>query len=112
VSMEPLLGPTIVPAEYLALGASGWIIVGGESGPGARLFDITFARAIVKQCVDAGVPVFVKQLGAKPEHPSPGAWNSAHRERLVLREKKGGDMAEWPEDLRVRQMPPAPSEDQ
>jgi protein gp37 len=40
-----------------------WVIVGGESGPGSRPFDLAWARSIVSQCTAAGVPVFVKQLG-------------------------------------------------
>ena len=43
-----------------------WVIVGGESGPGARPFDLAWARSIVAQCDEAGVAVFVKQLGAQP----------------------------------------------
>ncbi|TXH55716.1 MAG: DUF5131 family protein [Desulfurellales bacterium] len=38
-----------------------WVIVGGESGPGARPFDLAWARSIVSQCRAAGVAVFVKQ---------------------------------------------------
>src|SRR5690242_20654495 len=41
-----------------------WVIIGGESGPGARPCDVAWARSIVQQCQRAGVPVFVKQLGA------------------------------------------------
>lgn len=107
ISAEPLLGP--IRLRWNLVHDQGerlhWVIVGGESGPGARLFDITFARAIVKQCADAGVACFVKQLGARPEQPTLGAWNSAHRESLLLRDRKGGDMNEWPADLRVRQFP-------
>lgn len=44
----------------------GWVIVGGESGPGARPFDLAWARSIVAQCDAADVAVFVKQLGAQP----------------------------------------------
>jgi hypothetical protein len=40
-----------------------WIIVGGESGPGARPFDVEWARSTVRQCRAADVPVFVKQMG-------------------------------------------------
>jgi protein gp37 len=43
-----------------------WVIVGGESGAGARPFDLAWARSIVQQCQAAGVPLFVKQLGARP----------------------------------------------
>lgn len=40
-----------------------WVVVGGESGPRARPFNIEWARSTVRQCKAAGVPVFVKQLG-------------------------------------------------
>jgi len=48
------------------LGGLDWVIVGGESGPAARPFDVAWARSTVKQCSEAGVPVFVKQLGSQP----------------------------------------------
>lgn len=43
-----------------------WVIVGGESGHGARPCDVAWVRSIVRQCREAGSAVFVKQLGAKP----------------------------------------------
>lgn len=46
--------------------ALSWVIVGGEGGTDARPFDIAWARSIVAQCTAASVPVFVKQLGARP----------------------------------------------
>ena len=78
-----------------------WVIVGGESGPGARPFDLAWARSIVADCKDAGVACFVKQLGAKPIE----IWNEAERHDVVLHHPKGGDPAEWPIDLRVREFP-------
>lgn len=39
----------------------GWVIVGGESGPGARPFDMDWARSLRDQCQDARVPFFLKQ---------------------------------------------------
>lgn len=90
-----------------------WVVVGGESGPGARPFDIQWARDVIAQCKTAGVPCFVKQLGAAPY--SPGHYPLLQRAHtyavdedktyLHLNNKKGGDMSEWPEDLRVREMP-------
>lgn len=82
-----------------------WVIVGGESGPGARPFDVAWARSIVQQCKDAGVACFVKQVGLYPwdsEYPGPNGEIETH---WKLRDKKGGDPAEWPEDLRVREFP-------
>ncbi len=74
-----------------------WVIVGGESGPKARPCVIGWVRDTVRQCKAASVAVFVKQLGALP----------TNREGLphYLMDRKGGDMAEWPEDLRVREFP-------
>jgi protein gp37 len=43
-----------------------WVIVGGESGPGARPFNVEWARSLVQQCKAAEVPVFVKQMGERP----------------------------------------------
>jgi protein gp37 len=91
-----------------------WVIVGGESGPGARPFDVSWARSIVAQCRAAGVPVMVKQLGAHVTTNEPGQhWPRATGEhdtgrgnfRKHLIDRKGGDWSEWPEDLRVRQFP-------
>lgn len=78
-----------------------WVIVGGESGPGARPFDIKWARSIIKQCADADVACFVKQLGAKPWSPG----NTTAEGLRQIKDRKGGDMAEWPADLRVREFP-------
>ena len=79
-----------------------WLIVGGESGPCARQMDIQWARFAVLQCRNADVPVFVKQLGSSPVDRVGGVvvWPETG-----LRSRKGADMAEWPEDLRVREMP-------
>jgi protein gp37 len=86
-----------------------WLIVGGESGPGARPFDIAWARSVVRQCKAAGVAVFVKQLGARPVCTAEVSdWVPRFVTNAVsLRDRKGGDPAEWPEDLRIRQFPGA-----
>lgn len=54
-SFEPLLGP--IEADYLA----DWAIVGAESGPGARPMQQEWVKSIKDQCVDTGVPFFLKQ---------------------------------------------------
>lgn len=82
-----------------------WVIVGGESGPGARPCDVAWIRGVVRQCSGAGVPCYVKQLGGyailDPRYDrSLAGWTRK------LRDRKGADMAEWPEDLRVREFPP------
>lgn len=109
--------------HYIRHGVPGidWAIVGGESGPGARPFNLQWARDIIEQCREAGVACFVKQIGAQP-YISTDAWPDGPRvwphspqyprhqdgqERIYTRlsDKKGGKPEEWPADLRVREMP-------
>lgn len=56
VSVEPMLGPIILRDEWLA--RLSWVVVGGESGPGARPMHPDWARSLRDQCVAAGVPFF------------------------------------------------------
>lgn len=79
-----------------------WLIVGGESGPRARPFDVNWARYTVAQCRASGVPVFVKQLGANPWFDLADEY-AAHRCELAHR--AGADIDEWPADLRVQESP-------
>ncbi len=133
LSCEPLLGPL----DFAKVGGLGhlkagigtavpgidWVIVGGESGPGARPCALEWIERVVEQCRESRTPAFVKQLGAyvvsegrtapadtmsRPEHeyrefkaPNGEVWAW----RAGLRDSKGGDPSEWPEDLRVRQFP-------
>lgn len=130
LSIEPMLGP-IDLHDHLMRQVNGfteridWVICGGESGPKARSAHLEWFRSIVRQCKAAGTPVLVKQLGAvvlDDGMSSPGGhWPSGTvRESagpryteaepaffVRLKHKKGGDMAEWPEDLRVREFPEA-----
>lgn len=80
-----------------------WIIAGGESGPGARPCDVAWIRSIRDQCKAAGVACFVKQLGGNLSD-----WDSDECSRLSgrsMHDPKGGDPAEWPDDLRIQQFP-------
>lgn len=61
LSLEPLLGP--LPG--LDLRGIDWVIVGGESGPGARPMDPAWATDLRDQCRQANVPFFFKQWGGK-----------------------------------------------
>jgi len=148
VSAEPLLGP--VDLRGLPFGPLGsrildaltagcksdtpwhlnWVIVGGESGPGARACDIGWVRSIVEQCRGADVACFVKQLGGHPVaevarcavcgDDVPYTSGFADRDhghgvlarntewgvsRITLRDRKGGNPDEWPTGLRVREFP-------
>jgi protein gp37 len=59
LSVEPLLGPL----SDLDLSDIDWVIVGGESGPGARLLKPAWVMSIRDQCRQARVPFFFKQWG-------------------------------------------------
>jgi len=59
LSLEPLLGPL----NKLNLKGIDWVIVGGESGPGARPIDEKWVLDIREQCLKAKVPFFFKQWG-------------------------------------------------
>jgi len=62
LSVEPLLAPVRLTPEHLR--GIHWVIVGGESGPGARRMDPQWAREVRDSCQDAGVAFFFKQWGA------------------------------------------------
>jgi protein gp37 len=88
----------------------GWVIVGGESGHGARPFELDWARAIQNQCDGAEVPWFMKQAGGNArdwDRGDPLNHRPPELVRLRLRDRKGGDLAELPPALRVRQFPAA-----
>jgi protein gp37 len=109
-SYEPALGP-------LDIGPLGefyidWLIAGGESGGGARACRLEWFRSVRDQCSAAGLAFFMKQAGARPivfdgEHE----WfdgEDFHRggyRLLKLHDRKGGDLAELPDDLRKREFP-------
>ncbi len=59
LSIEPLLGPI----QNLDLKGMNWVIVGGESGPGARVMQKAWVTDLRDQCIAAGVPFFFKQWG-------------------------------------------------
>lgn len=59
LSLEPLLGPI----RHLDLTGIDWVIVGGESGVGARPMDATWVKEIRDQCLEENVPFFFKQWG-------------------------------------------------
>ena len=105
-----------------------WVVVGGESGRHARRMDLQWVRKVVGECQAAQVPVFVKQLGRYPgeickpvdatdleranwkrngwTHVISGEGEQWNRD-LRLKDKKGSDPSEWPDDLQVQEYPSA-----
>lgn len=84
LSVEPLLSD-ILPICFDGID---WVIVGGESGPGARECRVGWISHIVSRAHHAGAAVFVKQTG------------SVLAREMGLRHKAGADPDEWPESLR------------
>jgi len=96
-----------------------WLLVGGESRPSAQPCEVAWIRSLVEQARDASVPCFVEQLGSRVIATAPRApeWpgnppstrvdqeGCPHIRRVHLIHSKGADPAEWPEDLRVREVP-------
>jgi protein gp37 len=64
LSCEPLIGPL----DALPLDGIHWVIVGGESGPGARHMNPRWVDSILSQCEAADVPFFFKQWGGVRKH--------------------------------------------
>jgi protein gp37 len=102
LSCEPLVGSITfrwarwagIRGDHLdGLNGIHQIILGGESGHGARLMEIPWVRNVISECRESkqNPAVFVKQLG------------SAHG----LKDSHGGDWSEWPEDIRIREFPSA-----
>jgi protein gp37 len=82
-----------------------WVICGGESqqaGHQARLFDWSWGETLLADCLATGVPFFMKQSGDLVTHTN-GAGSGPTPWRP--KESAGGDPAEWPAHMRVRQMP-------
>ena len=115
LSCEPLLGPVdltnLDPDEnFRRFGAHGWsaiwrdnhvgrawidwIIVGGESGPGARPMRREWAESLIQQCRAAGVPVWFKQVGSSRGEDWPTCITG-----------KGDDAEQWPAEFRFQEMP-------
>jgi len=97
-AIEPLIEAIDLWAVIRNGIAPSWVIVGGESGPKARRCDTEWISTLIEQCRAVGVPCFVKQLGSCP-------CADIECELSEIRDSKGGDWSQWPEDLRVREFP-------
>jgi len=134
VSCEPMTGPVEFQLEWLApfkdtdpmlnkTPRVDVVIFGGESDQSrpARACNVQWIADGVKQCRDAGALPYVKQLGSHvicdnvnafdwPQEEGPELNTSRHTTgfasgRVMLAHKSGADMQEWPEELRIQQLP-------
>jgi len=95
LSVEPMIGPVDI-RPFLKDGHDcgiHWVIIGGESGNGARPMQEAWVRDLVEQCKGARVAIFVKQMGTVWAKENEGS------------SYKGENMSEWPKDLRIQEYP-------
>jgi protein gp37 len=110
LSVEPMLEPVELRSKTNCadaespLGCIDWVICGGESGPHARPFNLSWAESLREQCKAAGVPFFMKQVGSNPR-----IWSDVVKSEIkwlaCKDDRKGGDPTKWPPNLRVREFP-------
>lgn len=126
LSLEPLVGPVRelsrprqVPGSVswfdTRRGPDGqlhalidWVIIGGESGHNARPCDVAWIRDIVRQCREAGVSPYVKQLGARIHWGAFGGYSSSNMQSRAfggIAHSAGADPSEWPTDVQVQEWP-------
>lgn len=94
VSYEPAIGPVNFSLWTNKLD---WIVVGGESGPGARKFNWIWAKNVIQCASGTKTKIFVKQLGSNPVLTGLG--------KTKLNNYKGSDPTEWPPSLYIREYP-------
>lgn len=90
VSIEPMLGAInfkFIRGDYKGSWLNGldWVVLGTESGSKRRPAKLELIKDVKEQCKTAGIPVFIKQL--------------------EINGKVNANMDNWPEDLRIREMP-------
>jgi protein gp37 len=73
-----------------------WVIIGGESGKNARPFHLEWAQDLIKQCREAGVKVFMKQVGGNAFY---------HGKPFKTKSRAGSDPTEWPEWAQIQEFP-------
>lgn len=89
LSVEPMLGPVVISKMPLLK----WVIIGGESGHGAREMHLDWAKELIAECRDRKVAVHFKQTG------------DVLARKLGLKDRSGKNPAEWPAELRIQEFP-------
>lgn len=94
ISAEPLLGNILAAGSMTCVDL---VIIGGESGPGARPLDLDAAEALVRDAGKAGAAVFMKQLGSR--------WARENKGGLRKGSSHGQNPEMWPAWARRRELP-------
>lgn len=101
ISAEPLLGPL----AGLDLNGIDWLIIGGESGAGARPLEPQWIADLIHSARRAGAAPFVKQLGSVWARNTSVEGKTVH----ALGDTKGGNPDYWPAYLHIREHPRSPA---
>jgi protein gp37 len=78
-----------------------WLVIGGEAGMGSRKFDTEWAVNLVDEARAYGIPVWVNGVGSNVVT----ATGATGRIRLETSDEAGSVPADWPEALRIRELP-------
>lgn len=108
VSVEPQLELVQLRKAIVTGRAIDWLICGGESGHGARPFDVHWARSLREECSALSIAFFMKQLGVVTRMSGADAGGDPNdNESVPMRflKKQAGDLQFIPKDLRIRQFP-------
>lgn len=90
-----------------------WVWIAGDTGRDARVCELDWVRALLRECREANTPAWVERLGACASDPERGlagrtlkvSADAADRVSRRLWDPKGADITEWPGYLQVRQVP-------
>jgi protein gp37 len=93
LSCEPLVEQVMLSRWFAASGRINWVICGGYSGSQDRPMELAWARSLRDECAESRIAFFMKQLG------------TVYAKQHQLRDWKGEDMREFPDDLKVREFP-------
>lgn len=106
LSCEPLLENIDLTQWLTGNPKPDWVICGGESGSSARPCHLDWLLKLAAQCQSAEVAVFLKQLGSNPINSKPYISGVADvHYYLKLKDRKGGNIDEFPDELKVREFP-------
>jgi len=97
LSCEPLIGPL----DQLPLDGIDWVIVGGESGPGARPMRPEWALSVLNQCRSRGVPFFFKQWGGTRKKATGRALDGRTYDEMPRRQAKESRAAAFPSSAEI-----------
>jgi protein gp37 len=103
--LQPLLSPVKIGHWFdrsrFESDSFNWLVIGGEHGDGARKFETAWAEDLVAEARVFGLPVWVQGVGSNAF----SLGQSTSTIKLATSDERGEVPADWPEALRVRELP-------